>query len=533
MPKLHPSLKPSDVSQVFIVTRNDASRPANVLQRRPGEVYVHYINQDKRLDEWLPEHALRPAEPHELEQDEPRGRKRKRAGSVPPHVFGSSIAQLKANGGANGAIESGYASDTLNGGGADDVDSDDSDVNEHRLITAKRNFDHATFRDQLIKTWYFSPFPMLETEGKDDETPVDPLAAARVASAPSSRPAGVIRTTLKAHGRTADIVAGGLGRDKLQGEANIWVCDRCFKYMRDSSSWEYHTNRQCTVDHPPGRKVYERGSTIIWEVDGAVEKLYTQDLCLFGKLFIDVKTIFFDTENFLFYVLTEARESKIDRVLGFFSKEKVNYDDFNLACIVVFPPYQRRGYGMLLIEFSYELSRREGKIGTPERPLSDLGLRSYFAYWAAVLVRFFRRIITVKALESGGAANGANSSEVLKAKRQKGRSGETVGGITTHAEEDDPLESMRKTHTEMNKDGSITTHVSIHATLKDIAHAVYLRPSDAAFALRECGLLERRKFDVIDEDEEEIVVISREMVEGVADALNIKKMYMEPARVLL
>jgi histone acetyltransferase HTATIP/histone acetyltransferase MYST1 len=45
---------------------------------------------------------------------------------------------------------------------------------------------------------------------------------------------------------------------------------------------------------------------------------------------------------------------------------------------------------MLMIEFSYELSRRKGKVGTPERPLSDLGLRSYLAYWVGTLIRFFR-----------------------------------------------------------------------------------------------------------------------------------------------
>jgi len=152
--------------------------------------------------------------------------------------------------------------------------------------------------------------------------------------------------------------------------------------------------KKCGRGHPPGRKVYQRGAHTIWEVDGAKDKLYCQNLSLFGKLFIDIKTLFFDTDNFLFYLLTDA-DSQRDHVLGFFSKEKFSYDDYNLACIVVLPPYQRKGYGMLMIEFSYELSRRAGKVGTPERPLSDLGLRSYLAYWIATIIRFLRRLLSV------------------------------------------------------------------------------------------------------------------------------------------
>lgn len=33
-------------------------------------------------------------------------------------------------------------------------------------------------------------------------------------------------------------------------------------------------------------------------------------------------------------------------------QEKVSFDGYNLACIITFPPYQRKGYGMLMIEFS-------------------------------------------------------------------------------------------------------------------------------------------------------------------------------------
>jgi len=53
---------------------------------------------------------------------------------------------------------------------------------------------------------------------------------------------------------------------------------------------------------------------------------------------------------------------------------------------MVLPCFQKGGYGKLLIEMSYELSIKEGKLGSPERPLSDLGHRVYVNFWTRRVV---------------------------------------------------------------------------------------------------------------------------------------------------
>ena len=61
----------------------------------------------------------------------------------------------------------------------------------------------------------------------------------------------------------------------------------------------------------------------------------------------------------------------------------MSWDNNNLACILIFPPWQRQGLGKILMGASYELSKREGRIGGPEKPLSDMGRKGYIKFWEA------------------------------------------------------------------------------------------------------------------------------------------------------
>jgi hypothetical protein len=67
-------------------------------------------------------------------------------------------------------------------------------------------------------------------------------------------------------------------------------------------------------------------------------------------MFLDHKTLYYDVEPFLFYVMTEVDDLGA-RFVGYFSKEKRSPDN-NVSCIMTLPVRQRRGWGQLLIDFS-------------------------------------------------------------------------------------------------------------------------------------------------------------------------------------
>lgn len=39
----------------------------------------------------------------------------------------------------------------------------------------------------------------------------------------------------------------------------------------------------CVLQHPPGNEIYRHENLSVFEVDGAVSKIYCQNLCYFAK----------------------------------------------------------------------------------------------------------------------------------------------------------------------------------------------------------------------------------------------------------
>ncbi|KAJ5637720.1 hypothetical protein N7490_007599 [Penicillium lividum] len=193
----------------------------------------------------------------------------------------------------------------------------------------------------------------------------------------------------------------------------LYICEFCLKYMNsDYVAWRHKL--KCPAKHAPGDEIYRDGSISIFEVDGRKNPVYCQNLCLLAKLFLGSKTLYYDVEPFLFYVMSEYDDLGCHFV-GYFSKEKRPSSANNVSCILTLPIHQRKGYGNLLIDFSYLLTRIEGKNGSPEKPLSDMGLVSYRNYWRLILSYQLRDLKTPVSIADLSDRTGMTADDIVSA----------------------------------------------------------------------------------------------------------------------
>lgn len=109
--------------------------------------------------------------------------------------------------------------------------------------------------------------------------------------------------------------------EDVQRLPKLYLCEFCLRYQKSEVGMKRHAAK-CVWRHPPGDEIYRKGKLCVWQVDGKRHKNYCQFLCLLAKFFLDHKTLYFDVDPFLFYIMTIA-DSDGCHIVGYFSKVSI------------------------------------------------------------------------------------------------------------------------------------------------------------------------------------------------------------------
>jgi len=138
----------------------------------------------------------------------------------------------------------------------DGASMDAQSIREHEEVTKIKNVNKIQLGRHIAEAWFFSPIPR-EYCGPD-----------------------------------------GLPLDTL------YFCEYDLSFFAHESELARHY-KHVTHRHPPGDEIFRdvESKLSMFEVDGSKAVTYCQNLSYYAKFFLDHKTLQFDTQPFLFYVM--------------------------------------------------------------------------------------------------------------------------------------------------------------------------------------------------------------------------------------
>lgn len=265
--------------------RDQTERLARIIERNyhPDthiwRYYVHYVDFNRRNDEWIDSTRIisPPSVANVLDQQYQQQMNQQKKHSphnidTPKPPQATTTVPIPGSGAMSSSLFSTIA----------DLDHDEHEgfdeesLLEHERVTKVKNIQYVQLGKYIMECWYFSPFPK------------------------EYYPNGYI-----------DI---------------LYFDEYTLRFFRTKEELiryqqKIFTSTSSSYRHPPGNEIYRDDTISMFEVDGAVEKIYCQNLCYLAKLFLDHKTLYWDVDPFLFYILC-TRDATGFHPVGYFSKEK-------------------------------------------------------------------------------------------------------------------------------------------------------------------------------------------------------------------